>query len=196
MHRTQPIFTLFSAAMLTALPGCIVDKNAAPVVTVSTVDTAPPDSTSPTGESSTAWPFAPRSLRIHPLTHVDAPDPSAGGILILHVELRDRFGDSVKGVGALSVDLSRGPANATAAPQTRVHWDLGDMSDPETSSRRFDPSTRTYRIPLKAPAWVGQWLADESERRGGPQSLTLRASFAPSVGEDRRVLTDEYGLEP
>ncbi len=37
--------------------------------------------------------FAPSRVRIHPLTHVDAS--GSRGMLVLHYELRDRFGDSV-----------------------------------------------------------------------------------------------------
>lgn len=150
------------------------------------------------GRGTEVWPFAPRSVRVHPLTHVDTPDPGGEGTLILHVELRDRFNDSVKSVGQMSVELTSGTPGAGFATgsQTRVRWDIGDITDPQASSRRFDPSTRTYRIPLKSPPWVSRWLNDENERRGGPDHLTLRVTFSPTAGEDRRVLTDEYFIEP
>jgi hypothetical protein len=178
------------------LASCTVDRAVPATVVLSPVVRGVGDADA-AHRADEAWPFAPRSLRVHPLTHVDVPDPLGDGTLILHVELRDRFGDSVKGVGQLSVELaSTGGGAGFAAPESRVKWDITDIADPQTSSRRFDPATRTYRVPLKSPAWVSRWLSDESERRGGPEHLTLRATFTPTAGEDRRVLTDEYQVEP
>ncbi len=203
MHaRFTPIFALLAAAACTS---CTIDRTATTPVVLSPVV----EGVGSGGEQGAnaphdkeLWPFAPRSLRVHPLTHVDAPDPMGEGTLILHVELRDRFGDSVKGVGQLSVELASaaavggGAGGFAAGSESRVRWDVPDITDPATSSRRFDPSTRTYRVPLKCPAWVSRWLNDETERRGGPDHLTLRATFTPTAGEDRRVLMDEYSVEP
>lgn len=191
---TRAVMLLFA---IVALPACTVDRSVAtPIVLSPIVESGGGgDIGSRVNEQ---WPFAPRSLRVHPLTHVDAPDPMAPGTLILHLELRDRFGDSVKGVGRLSVELTSADASSgfAASGESRVKWDVTDIADPQTSSRRFDPSTRTYRVPLKAPAWVSRWLSDEGERRGGPDHLTLRATFTPTAGEDLRVLTDEFSVEP
>ena len=198
-RATPHVLSACAAACIAVIPACTIDSNAPPPVIISLVDPASGAPGAPTDTTDAAWPFAPRSLRIHPLTHVDVTDPTGAGaaVLILHVELRDRFGDSVKGVGVLSVELSRDVAGAVGAtPETRAQWSITDIGDPGVGSRRFDPATRTYRVPLKAPQWVSRWMTDEGERRGGPQSLTLRASFAPAVGEDRRVLTDEFLVEP
>jgi hypothetical protein len=143
------------------------------------------------------WPFVPRSLRIHPLTHMDISVDGGESVLVLHAELRDRYGDSVKGLGRMRVELSRSVTGSIApGAESRAAWDVTDMDEPESSSRRYDPATRTYRVPLRTPAWVTRWMLDERERRGGPQRLTLRVSFTPTVGSGGRVLTDEFGLEP
>jgi hypothetical protein len=149
------------------------------------------------GEAGGEEAFAPARLRVHPLTHVEPPmDGGAGSILVLHVELRDRFGDNVKGLGMLRVELL-GPDAGTSATltRTRVEWDVADMGDPEMNSRRFDGATRTYRVPLEAPAWVAQWARDRATARGGG-SLRVRATLITGLADGRRrVLTHEMELE-
>ena len=74
--------------------------------------------------SRTAHPFDPVSLRVHPLTHVDASGPGAGPdqcLLVLHLELKDAYTDAVKGVGPLTVELFRpgtGPTPGGAGSQS------------------------------------------------------------------------------
>ncbi|HEX2836909.1 MAG TPA: hypothetical protein VHN77_02150 [Phycisphaerales bacterium] len=196
---TRALTILAGSLACGLLASCTIDRTPTATVVLSpSVPAAESGAESAPAQPADVIAFAPRSLRVHPLTHVDIQDPGGDGLLILHVELRDRFGDSVKGIGQLSVDLSSGEPGTGFAQgsETRVRWDVPDIADPETSSRRFDPATRTYRIPLKSPAWVSRWLSDENERRGGPESLTLRVTFTPTAGEDRRVLTDEYQIEP
>lgn len=147
------------------------------------------------GEATREEAFAPARLRVHPLTHVE-PAGDGASILVLHVELRDRFGDNVKGLGLLRVELL-GPEAGTSATltRTRVEWDVADMGDPATNSRRFDTATRTYRVPLEAPAWVGQWARDRATARGGG-SLRVRATLITGMPDGRRrVLTHEMDLE-
>jgi len=52
--------------------------------------------------------FAPQTIRIHPLTHVDAVTDKGGArsVIVLHLELKDRYGDTVKWLGATQVTLS------------------------------------------------------------------------------------------
>ena len=99
-------------------------------------------------------PFAPASIRIYPLTHV-GEDQHGRHALILHLELRDRWNDAVKGIGHARVVLSQ--PGTTADP---TQWDV-DLSDLVRNASLYDPATRTYRLPL-----IGLPAAFTSESRG------------------------------
>jgi hypothetical protein len=140
-----------------------------------------------------AYPFSPTALRIHPLTHVEsgweragaAPDQSQ---LILHFELLDRYGDSVKGLGPVMVELYR-PGGAGPNTETQdLTWEVGGMEHPESNTRRFDAATRTYRIPLVAPAWVA-----DAVRNGG--WVKVRVTMRTPSEDGERVLEDEYVIQ-
>ncbi|RMD63382.1 MAG: hypothetical protein D6824_05385 [Planctomycetota bacterium] len=95
-------------------------------------------------------PFAPVELRIHPLTAVNDRRE-----LLAHIELLDRYGDTVKGLGTLTLELAvQAPGFSTdARPRHTQRWEV-DLRDPAASSRRFDRVTRTYRFRLQgAPRW-------------------------------------------
>lgn len=132
-------------------------------------------------------PFRAVSMRIHPLTHVDA---GAGGssTIMLHFELLDRFGDSVKSPGVLRVELTKPADGSVAGMETReLSWELPELVDADENFRRFDLPTRTYRVPLVAPAWVGERLAKKASR------LTIRASMElPAV---ERPARDEFVIQ-
>lgn len=109
-------------------------------------------------------PFGPVSLRVHPLTRTVNPKGVGGGgpvEVVVHLELRDAWGDSTKGVGAVLVRLVRQRqagvgADAGSAPpgDQSQRWDI-DLSDLGTNAAMFDPATRTYRMQLTGvPAWV------------------------------------------
>jgi hypothetical protein len=153
-------------------------------------------------------PFAPVAMRVHPLTHIDAPAMGERGetSVVLHIEVRDAYGDLVKGLGKLDVELSRSAASGvlpttvagTGFEQTpAVSWSATEMMDPKENSRRFEWDTRTYRVRLSAPTWVGQWLRDEAVRGGAAAKLRLRVILTSGVeGGNRRVLQDVFVLEP
>ncbi|MBX3382743.1 MAG: hypothetical protein KF864_04440 [Phycisphaeraceae bacterium] len=145
--------------------------------------------------------FAPVSLRIHPLTHVDA----AAGIkdataadktrIVLHFELKDRFGDNVKALGTLRVELLKPGSGATPGIESReLTWDVAEFADPDENFKRFDTPTRTYRVLLNAPRWVGDSLADRNHR-DAPGWVKLRARFEP-IGQQGLMFIDEYVLQP
>jgi hypothetical protein len=143
-------------------------------------------------------PFAPASMRVHPLTHVDqaSPDAPAGKcLLVLHLEMRDRFGDSVKGLGQLRVQLFKpGAGSAPGMEVESLTWAIPDFDDPAANSDRFDPATRTYRLPLLADPWVARWLTPEGEglRGGAPAWLKVRASVNLADG---RTVADEFVVQ-
>lgn len=141
--------------------------------------------------------FAPATLRIHPLTHIEK-GPQAGlaagqCTVVLHLELKDRFGDSVKGLGTLRVELFKPGAGVSPGIESQaLSWDVGDLAEAEGNSRRFDQSTRTYRVPLVAPAWVAEW--GKKDASGASQGfLKLRAVLTTSEGPER-YLEDEFVL--
>lgn len=122
--------------------------------------------------------FDPVTLRVHPLTHVDASGDTC--VLIVHVELRDAFADSVKGLGELTIE-AEGPSGE------RIAWDVPGMLDPAANTRRFDPPTRTYRLPLHCPAWIATWA---STPRSAP--LIVKARITRENGE---ALAGELALD-
>jgi hypothetical protein len=143
-------------------------------------------------------PFAPATLRIHPLTHVDTGERSQqaktqGCEVVLHFELLDRYGDSVKGLGSLSVELYKpGPGMTPGIETQELTWDIPGMDDPDQNSRRFDSATRTYRIPLSAPRWV----FDAVSPARGPGWVKVRAVLTiPVEGGEPRYLEDEYVIQ-
>jgi hypothetical protein len=142
-------------------------------------------------------PFAPVALRVHPLTHVDPGQAGAAGeagvaLVILHVELLDRFGDTVKAAGPVKVELYRPGAGAMAAMETReAEWWLTEMAEPEVNASRFDRATRTYRLPLRLSGWPAAW----AQGGEGPAYVRL-VVMAECVGPDgrERSLEGEYVL--
>jgi hypothetical protein len=163
--------------------------------------TAPPPDPAPHVDGArdrqprtTRYPFAPATLRIHPLTHVDVePGRTQGSEVILHLELLDRYGDSVKGLGTLTVELYKpGPGMTPGIETQELTWEVPGMDDPDQNTRRFDVATRTYRIPLSAPRWV----IDAVSPGRGPGWLKVRAVLAvPGEGGEARYLEDEYVIQ-
>ncbi len=136
--------------------------------------------------------FSPAAVRIHPLTHVEfsPADPASGSAadrstLILHLEVLDAWADTTKALGTLRVDLFRpGPGVAPGIETQTLAWDVTDLQDPETNSRRYDRATRTYRLPLRGPAWMSAWLDREAAvRENRPAWLRVRVFFQP-LGTD------------
>src|SRR5262245_32544279 len=137
--------------------------------------------------------FAPVSLRIHPLTHVE-PWPGHAGrcLLVLHFELKDRFGDAVKGLGRLQAQLYKPGAGVTPGIETQeLTWDVPGMDAAQTNSDRFDQATRSYRVPLGAPMWVHDWL--NKTDKASPGWVKVRVSLTV-LGPDGqpKFLTDEF----
>jgi hypothetical protein len=146
----------------------------------------------------TRYPFAPATLRIHPLTHVDIAGSSShskeqNSEVVLHFELLDRFGDSVKGLGTVTVELYKpGPGMTPGIETQELTWDVPGMDDPEQNTRRFDVATRTYRVPLSAPRWV----YDAVTPARGPGWVKVRVVMTvPGEGGEARYLEDEYVIQ-
>lgn len=132
-------------------------------------------------------PFAPKAMRIHPLTHAETGEQGDPRVVV-HVELKDAWGDTVKGVGRVQIQLWRDGRTSEEA----VRWDidlraLGDNAD------YYDPATRTYRIVLAGlPAWLS-----EGVKAGEGDAARLRVLFlTAAVDGSAVVLRDEFVVRP
>lgn len=154
----------------------------------------------PLGRGATAAEaFAPVALRVHPLTHIEPAakgGANAGSEVVLHLELKDRYGDAVKGLGRLTVMLYRparrdkgsgSAADDGATERQDIKWNLADFAEADSNMRRYDSATRTYRVLLDAPAWVMRTIKEE---RGGYVKLRVILALAGESGE--KVLTDDF----
>lgn len=132
-------------------------------------------------------PFAPRAMRIHPLTHAEL-DADGAPRIILHVELKDAWGDTVKGIGRVQAQLWH--ESQTADNATR--WDI-DLRALRDNAAFHDPATRTYRIVLTG---LPGWLAD-AVRNGTPDAARLRVLFlSADVAGTPIVMRDEMTIRP
>jgi len=83
------------------------------------------------------WPYAPASIRVHPLSRI-MPE----GRVEVRVECLDAEGDSVKSIGMLRVHLGEGPQ------ATHVEADLNDRG---VHALDWDPVLRDYRLFVRVP---------------------------------------------
>lgn len=151
---------------------------------------------------ATPHPFDPVSLRIHGLTHIDPTGPKVEpdqSLLVLHFELKDRYGDTVKGLGPLKIELYKPGAGVAPGIETQaLSWALPDFADPDANAARFDTATNTYRIPLIAGRWADQWLdpANDAVRERAPAWLKVRATLSSKDADGLPVLlADEFVIQ-
>ncbi len=155
--------------------------------------------------------FAAQAIRIHPLTHFAMVDGQAE--IVCHIEMLDRWGDSVKALGTLQLQLYKPEERAKATSAVQIlKWDV-DLTDETFNAGAYDPATRTYRLSLGGlPVWIAQAVAKQQAEGGGgggdgaagnkaavnglPIRLELRAAFQ-TLGPNgqERVLRDGMGLE-
>lgn len=135
----------------------------------------------------------PRRLVFHPLTRL-ARDEAGRVQIVCHFELRDGFGDAVKALGDLRVELYRPTPDAAVGAETQeLVWEVS-LRDPEYNALMYDGAvTRTYVVRLAdAPGWVEQWMGGE----GRAQWLTLRGYFTTWDGEgNERVLQATHRIQ-
>lgn len=142
---------------------------------------------STTGSPAAEGPLGPAAIRIYPLTHMDK---SADGrkVIVCHIELRDRYGDSVKGLGVVEIQLQRGAI--AGAQQT---WEI-ELTDLARNAELYDRATRTYRFQLGD---LPSWLVSDAERAEGG-TVRLVAIYTPLGATTDRSTTsafrDEYVL--
>lgn len=135
-------------------------------------------------------PFAPVSLRVHPLTRTVIAK-SGKPEMVLHVDFRDAWGDSTKGVGALAIRLF-GPASGFSggANQQLQRWDI-DLGNLDVNATMFDPATRTYRMQLTG---VPDWMTEFASPANGKARPRVVVQVALTPGDGRPPLQDEHVL--
>lgn len=135
-------------------------------------------------------PFRPTVMRVHPLTHTEV-NADGEAVIILHVELKDLWGDTVKGVGQLQVQLRKQSATSVVGNRG-TRWDV-DLRDIEINVSYFDSATRTYRIVIGGlPGWLGDSVKAIDEVRG-VEGAQVRVLFRTSKADGEAVvLQDEY----
>jgi len=84
-----------------------------------------------------AWPYAPASIRVHPLSRL-LPE----GRVEVRVQCLDADGDAVKAIGMLRLQVGEGAA------AVRVQADLNDRAVHELD---WDPVLRDYRLLVRVP---------------------------------------------
>lgn len=139
--------------------------------------------------------FAPQTIRIHPLTHVDAVVDKAGSrsVIVLHLELKDRYGDTVKWLGATQVTLSKPVVGMTPGLESQeLRWDVPGMTQPDGNAAHFDPTTRTYRISLEAPEVVARYLNEATKGDGPSAYVKIKVVFTLHADGRDKFLTDEF----
>jgi hypothetical protein len=136
----------------------------------------------------------PERLRIHPLTRF-LREESGRLDLIVHLELRDHFGQAVKGLGLARIELYRPSGIAGSGAQTQeAVWEV-DLRTPDANAEAYDDLiTRTYTLlltdlPESVDHWVGQSGAEASAAPGGLDWLLIKAyfTFRDSAGQDHHL---------
>lgn len=132
-------------------------------------------------------PFAPKAMRIHPLTHAET-DAQGQARIILHVELKDAWGDTVKGIGRVQAQIWRD--GQTAEQATR--WDI-DLRGLNANADYYDPATRTYRIVLSG---LPGWLSGAVRAGVGDQARLRVLYLTTDVHGIPVVMRDEITIRP
>lgn len=129
-----------------------------------------------------AYPFAPASMRIHPLTRVTSNPDNPDQIQIdLRIELNDRFGDTTKGIGTIRIKLfPRLSENEKGTSEIRLALWTPEFMDVDKNSQLFDRVTRTYHFLLDVPTDISV-----------PTQITLVATLTT----DTNILTARRDLQ-
>lgn len=138
----------------------------------------------------------PTQLIIHPLTRVST-DTAGKPALLIYLELRDQYGQVVKALGQVRVELmatgSLLPGSGRDARAERI-WDI-DLRDPNRNALLFDGLiTRTYALTLgDLPDWMVAWSESGGQNAGPTVNVTFTL-FAADRPEGRTELQAETRL--
>ena len=90
------------------------------------------------------WPFAPESIRVHPLSRIKFGAGDSKPQVQGRVEFLDQDGFSTRGVGDLKIILAGSSGSGSHAESS---WEC-DLNNLETNSQYYDEVTRTYLYSL------------------------------------------------
>lgn len=99
------------------------------------------------GTTTADWPFAPTSIRIHPISRIKMDRESGDAVVQARVELLDPDGFPTRGLGTLSLTLS-GQSDDGVMLMSQTQWEC-DLDDLELNRQYYDEVTRTYLIKLE-----------------------------------------------
>jgi hypothetical protein len=149
--------------------------------------------------TSGAWvepgPFEAVAMRIHPLTRLDR-NREGRGVVMLHVELTDRWGDPCKALGTLRVSATGTGLGSGSGPGSEpTAWTV-ELFDLEQNARHYDAASRTYRFTLgDVPAWLDAMAPSAAGSAGAGGTVRLDAELrTPASGRSERVLRDAKDL--
>lgn len=141
--------------------------------------------------------FAPEAVRVFPLTHLGR-DESGEPAIVCHIELRDRWGDSVKALGPLQVQLYRQAGGVDGGSAVQIlKWDVA-LEDERENAASYDPATQTYRLVLVGlPGWLAERAEPPKEGATRPRiRLEIRAVFQTlGPNGEEKVLRDGLALD-
>jgi hypothetical protein len=186
MKAPRPLISLAAALAATAslfLSGC------------GTVTGGPPSA------PGSAAAFAAATMRIHPLTPIDAKAVKPDGTvdpaprIVVHLEFKDRFGDTVKALGTFHAELFRpGTGSLPGMDQRVMDWTEPAFLDAAKNTGRFDPATRTYRVQLTGPEWLRAWQDGGKDGPAGWLKLKVTYTTTDPAGEPL-VLEDWFQFQ-
>lgn len=96
-------------------------------------------------QSDVAGRFMPVKLLVHPISVVQIRQDGTA-IVEAAVRLEDADGFPVRGTGRLELEFHQGDRHGEAI-MSRFEWSA-NLDNATTNADRFDPTTRTYRVPL------------------------------------------------
>ena len=100
------------------------------------------------GTPEAAWPFWPRSMRIHPLSRItDNPKDEDQILVETRIEFSDGWSDPCKALGMISLDLLDG-GDPNRYDPTKDHFEV-NLRDLAINEERWDQVTRTYVLKLE-----------------------------------------------
>ncbi|MCL4220309.1 MAG: hypothetical protein KJZ65_02955 [Phycisphaerales bacterium] len=152
--------------------------------------------TGPSQAEVPVGPFAPASLWVHPLTHLER-DPEGPVYLRVHVQLRDRWSDICKGVGVVHLGLFQPTGLGGSGQENQIlQWQV-DLWDLERNAAFFDPATQTYRFSLSGlPDWVEAMAPGGDRAAAGPGKFRVQVRLTTATPEGAEaVLVGELLIE-
>ncbi len=97
--------------------------------------------------ASAQWPYAPASIRVHPISRIKYDRATGQAIVQARIEFLDPDGFSTRGVGKLTISLT-GPSDEGVMLMSKTEWEC-DLNDLELNRQYYDEVTRTYQVTLK-----------------------------------------------